>query len=644
MVDVLDGLSAVNWSRLRHAYGSAKDVPGRLAAMTDRATSADALDRLDTAVYHQGGTVYPAGAAVLPFLLRFAAEPAIPGRADILELIGRFAALHHEMREPLRSKPHALACRATLLGAFDDLLGLLDDPDPAVRRGAVQVLAELGERADDLADELMRRPGDPDPEAEAAHVLALSTVAAAHAGPAKRAAVAGWVAGRTPPAGDPRRLTVLVAARRLGHHAAPADDIVAAYAGAVPERTVGWLGGEFGADRAARIAVARIAVRQAFRTGEKQPLAEAGAVMMRWRSATNALAADIAAALDGPPAVQEAAVHLLAASGDAGRPWSSEVAALVGRPGRTTALATWALARWGDRRAVPVVERSLRGEPEIFEISSAHYADDFYWLAQNPSVADVCGLLTAYADKLVPAIRRRLRNDAAGPTAYQLTEVLTGYGAVAAAALPELTAMLDTDHAEAACGVLAALGPAAAAARASLTRLVASGGRAADAAAWALFRATGDPEPFLARAGRLAVDRYPVARMLGDLGPLARRHLPDIEQRLTEDPRNWPSWEGVELGFAHYRIGGDPALCLDVFDAALDPLRHGRQLPVSRQVLRYLVTLGPAAARFTTLLDDVVTRDERLAYSGGWRGITEDEEAQKLAGRALAVVAPGAGR
>ena len=55
------------------------------------------------------------------------------------------AALHNEMREPWKSEPPALVCGAALLAAFDGLAGLLDDPDPAVRSGAVSVLVELGE-------------------------------------------------------------------------------------------------------------------------------------------------------------------------------------------------------------------------------------------------------------------------------------------------------------------------------------------------------------------------------------------------------------------------------------------------------------------------------------------------------------------
>ncbi|BCJ61837.1 hypothetical protein C1I93_00180 [Micromonospora endophytica] len=640
---LLDGVSEIDWSALEHAYGSADEVPGWLAAMTDPETCVDALGDLDAAVYHQGGAVYSAGAAVVPFLIRFALDPTVPHRVDILDLVCSFAMLHHEMRQPWRSQPSARTCRKGLLGAFDSLLRLLDDPDPAIRRGGVEILVGLVERADDLADELIRRlPGEADPDVAADYILALASAAARDAlTPGKRAATAGWLSDRIPPAGDPRRLTFLVAARRLGHQAGTAENLLAAYPHSVPKRTVGWLSRELGDDREARIALARIAIGEATRAPDDRPLAEVGTVMRKWRSATVALTPDIGAALDGPPPIRAAAVHLLAVSGDAGRVWSDRVAELLSQPGRTGALAAWALARWGDRRAVPAVERSLRRDPEVFRMGSTHYGDDFYWLDQDPGIADVCLSLAAYADDLVPAIRWRLRNDPGTATAYQLTEVLKAYGPAAAAAVPELTAMLDTQLPVPACNVLAELGPAAAAARTTLTRMAVGDGPEASAAAWTLFRVTGDPEPFLARDDVRDARRInaAAARRLGDLGPLAARYLPDIERQLVEQPADWPTWDGVELGFAHYRITSDPTLCLNVFDAALDPLRHSQQLPVSRQALRYLVALGPAATTFTPLLHRAAEQDERLLYSGGWRGISEDDEARDLARQALAAAA-----
>jgi len=228
------------------------------------------------------------------------------------------------------------------------------------------------------------------------------------------------------------------------------------------------------------------------------------------------------------------------------------------------------------------------------------------------------------------------------PTTYQLTQVLKAYGSAAQEAVPELTAMLDTAQPALACAVLATLGPVAATARTRLMQMATGNGRDAFVASWTLFRITGDPQPFLTRDDLVEVQRITAstARMLGDFGPLATRYLPDIERQLVEQPNYRPTWDGVELGFAHYRITGDPSLCLAVFDAALDPIRHGLQLPVSRQALRYLAVLGPAATKFTNLLHRAVEQDERLLYSGGWRGIAEDDEARSLATQALAAVEP----
>ncbi|MCO8274266.1 hypothetical protein M1L60_27065 [Actinoplanes sp. TRM 88003] len=99
MADLLDGVGEVDWSSLTHAYGSAEDVPGWLGAMTDPATSAGALDKLDTAVYHQGGAVYSAAVPVVPVLIRFVREPTVPERAGILDVLRCFAALHNELGE-----------------------------------------------------------------------------------------------------------------------------------------------------------------------------------------------------------------------------------------------------------------------------------------------------------------------------------------------------------------------------------------------------------------------------------------------------------------------------------------------------------------------------------------------------------------
>jgi hypothetical protein len=79
-----------DWSRLRHAYGPATDVPDLL----DRA-SRDAEDRNWTHVWsclcHQG-TVYSASYAALPRLFEIVRERSSPQRAHPLVLIGAIIA------------------------------------------------------------------------------------------------------------------------------------------------------------------------------------------------------------------------------------------------------------------------------------------------------------------------------------------------------------------------------------------------------------------------------------------------------------------------------------------------------------------------------------------------------------------------
>ncbi|MGM0351308.1 hypothetical protein ACNFRW_34720, partial [Streptomyces sp. Adlamb9] len=159
----LDGLDAVPWADLAHAYGSAADVPAILRALARPGPDPEReerLDELDAAIHHQGGAVYSAGAAALPFLLELAAAPGLPLRAAIVELLGRFAALPNDMREPWSSDEHALSCRAALTAGHDLLVALLDDTDPAVRAAVADLLWEYARwspRAQDAARALADR-------------------------------------------------------------------------------------------------------------------------------------------------------------------------------------------------------------------------------------------------------------------------------------------------------------------------------------------------------------------------------------------------------------------------------------------------------------------------------------------------------
>ncbi|MFF0156785.1 HEAT repeat domain-containing protein [Streptomyces sp. NPDC005263] len=82
------GIDEVDWAALRHAYGSAEDVPGLLRGLAspDRTEREGALDRMYGALHHQG-TVYDATLACVPFLLTLAGSEAVPEREGIVELL-----------------------------------------------------------------------------------------------------------------------------------------------------------------------------------------------------------------------------------------------------------------------------------------------------------------------------------------------------------------------------------------------------------------------------------------------------------------------------------------------------------------------------------------------------------------------------
>jgi hypothetical protein len=83
---VWDNLFRVDWGRLTHAYGFARDTPTILRNMIarDQATRAEGWDAFWGAINHQG-SFYDSTVAVIPFLIEAVAQPDTPGRAQILD-------------------------------------------------------------------------------------------------------------------------------------------------------------------------------------------------------------------------------------------------------------------------------------------------------------------------------------------------------------------------------------------------------------------------------------------------------------------------------------------------------------------------------------------------------------------------------
>jgi hypothetical protein len=80
-----EGKEMTDWASLRHAYGSADDLPALLAALPSQRERA--LEALYARICHQG-TVYSASFAALPVLAQIAARLEPPDRFPILRLAG----------------------------------------------------------------------------------------------------------------------------------------------------------------------------------------------------------------------------------------------------------------------------------------------------------------------------------------------------------------------------------------------------------------------------------------------------------------------------------------------------------------------------------------------------------------------------
>ncbi len=88
MHDPLADLAEVPWLRLRHAHGTANDLPDRLRMLRSPSptTRGTALTWLSRAVYHQGAR-WPVSAAVVPFLVALVDDPSTADRESLLSLL-----------------------------------------------------------------------------------------------------------------------------------------------------------------------------------------------------------------------------------------------------------------------------------------------------------------------------------------------------------------------------------------------------------------------------------------------------------------------------------------------------------------------------------------------------------------------------
>lgn len=139
MGTILKDMRHVQWHELRHAQGSASQVPGLLSriAWGDSESAEDALSELR--LWIAAMSVFDATVATVPFLWELAAMETVKDRAGVLGLLRTILA-HGHAHHPEWARGAHLA----VLAGRQTAERLAVDGDPEVRKAAGQLLAALG--------------------------------------------------------------------------------------------------------------------------------------------------------------------------------------------------------------------------------------------------------------------------------------------------------------------------------------------------------------------------------------------------------------------------------------------------------------------------------------------------------------------
>ncbi|GAA1871346.1 hypothetical protein [Myceligenerans crystallogenes] len=241
---MLDGLDALDWGSMSHAYGSADDVPPLLRGLVspDRATREGALDALLMGVHHQGD-VYDSTVACLPFLVEIMCDRSVPDRAGVVELVADIGAPFADELDDDEGEDEDDDDVDDHTGEADEtddaeaaafvrahahhFAELLRDPDPDVRRAAATPAVRFGSDPQALLTLLLSRlntddPADLEPEPRVTLALIKALGLLARTRPERTSVAAGRLATFLSEDIDPTlRLTALVATLRLPETSLP---------------------------------------------------------------------------------------------------------------------------------------------------------------------------------------------------------------------------------------------------------------------------------------------------------------------------------------------------------------------------------------------------------------------------------------
>ncbi|HKE18747.1 MAG TPA: hypothetical protein VKB80_27910 [Kofleriaceae bacterium] len=196
--DPLDGLDAIEWGAIEHAYGAADDVPAMLRALrSPRAGERrEALRGLGLTIIHQN-THWPGSIQAAPFVAALAVDGETPDRPGVLrflaELYGNAWRAHvcdPRLFPDVAALPIEDPWRRTR-EAIDERIAEVEallDGDDEVAAAAGFALAWSTDASPRLVERLRNRAAAADARAAASALLALGTLAARRLIPADRVA------------------------------------------------------------------------------------------------------------------------------------------------------------------------------------------------------------------------------------------------------------------------------------------------------------------------------------------------------------------------------------------------------------------------------------------------------------------------
>ncbi|GLY50235.1 hypothetical protein [Lentzea sp. NBRC 102530] len=533
----------------------------------------DAFRELTSELQHRGGAIAADVPPLLPHLVRWAVDPDHPFRVEAIRLVAQLARTAHRARPEFVDPAWAEEWQ----GAVSRLPGLLDDPDPVVRRAAAFALEHAPAATASLL--LARFRVEPDAAARLNHVTAAGRLLRDTDGewPAD---VIDWLSSLPHHEDSTLRFAGVLAARRCGlggRDPRHVDEVVsylstsdfAVWQDIGPGRRsfavmTAMTEEVFDDDRDGRTRLTAALVDHPDPVRRRWAVNAAAAVMNRWRSPVPALLPLIAHRLsDEDSRLRGSAARILASAGQAAAPWQPELVAACEDEPEVARPAHIALARTGAPEAADLVADLLDSPGDL------GVARDFG--APVSWVIEV--LLLLPPTTLLPAVRRRLREAVPHVEQGDYLRVLANWGPAAREALPDIASFLGTRAERYAVDALLALdceealelvrpialkSPPAHAAEALLRwRLTgevhdllhdpAVVGWERVEARHALWRITGSEEDgrSFATAVRRAVEVTPVLGTyhigqianLASLGPLARRVVPALRPLLATDVR-----------------------------------------------------------------------------------------------------------